>query len=268
MFEAKLSEGGILKKIIESVKDLIKDVNLEVSPTGISMQAMDSSHVALVSMNLSMEGFDTYRSDKAMTLGINAEHLSKVLKLSVNDDSLALKAMEDTHKLNIEFVNKKLGKKTSFDLNLFTLDSEVFGIPEPNFTAKVVMSSAEFAKIIKELFALSETVIIEAEKDSITFSVDGEVGKGSVVLNNTDESSEGEQVQVQVTETVKLSFALRYLNMFNKAASMSNTVTILLTPGAPIVVEYKVEKLGFLKFFLAPKISEEGKDAKEAETKK
>jgi len=65
MFEAKLSEGGIFKKIIDSIKDLVKDVNLEVSPTGLSMQAMDSSHVALVSMNLTMEGFDTFRSDKA-----------------------------------------------------------------------------------------------------------------------------------------------------------------------------------------------------------
>ena len=48
MFEAKLTDGNILRKIVDSIKELVTDVNLEVSPNGISIQAMDSSHVALV----------------------------------------------------------------------------------------------------------------------------------------------------------------------------------------------------------------------------
>lgn len=34
MFEAKLTEGHILKKIIEAIKDIVNDVNLDVSPSG------------------------------------------------------------------------------------------------------------------------------------------------------------------------------------------------------------------------------------------
>lgn len=34
MFEAKLAEGVILKKIVESIKDLVTDVNIDVSPQG------------------------------------------------------------------------------------------------------------------------------------------------------------------------------------------------------------------------------------------
>lgn len=34
MFEAKLAEGHILKKIIEAIKDLVTDVNFEVTPSG------------------------------------------------------------------------------------------------------------------------------------------------------------------------------------------------------------------------------------------
>jgi proliferating cell nuclear antigen len=48
MFEAKLQDGTILKKIVDSIKELVTDVNLDVNSTGISLQAMDSSHVALV----------------------------------------------------------------------------------------------------------------------------------------------------------------------------------------------------------------------------
>jgi hypothetical protein len=36
MFEAKLSEGAILKKIVESIKDIVTDVNIDISPSGKS----------------------------------------------------------------------------------------------------------------------------------------------------------------------------------------------------------------------------------------
>lgn len=34
MFEAKLTEGMFLKKIVESIKDIVNDVNIDISPTG------------------------------------------------------------------------------------------------------------------------------------------------------------------------------------------------------------------------------------------
>jgi len=52
MFEARLEDSSIFKRIIESIKDLVKMVNIDVSSKGISIQAMDSCHVALVSLNL------------------------------------------------------------------------------------------------------------------------------------------------------------------------------------------------------------------------
>lgn len=36
MFEAKLTEGSILKKIVESIKDIVTDVNIDISPSGIA----------------------------------------------------------------------------------------------------------------------------------------------------------------------------------------------------------------------------------------
>jgi len=34
MFEAKLLEGGILKKIVEAIKDVVSEVNIDVSAAG------------------------------------------------------------------------------------------------------------------------------------------------------------------------------------------------------------------------------------------
>jgi len=103
MFEAKLAEGHILKKIIEAIKDLVTDVNIDVTPSGLSLQAMDTSHVALVSLNLSSEGFEEFRCDNNVVLGINILNLSKVLKLADATDSITLQADQDASTLKIIF---------------------------------------------------------------------------------------------------------------------------------------------------------------------
>jgi proliferating cell nuclear antigen len=65
---------------------------------GISLQAMDGSHVALVSLNLSMEGFEHYRADTSMVLGVNVALLAKVMKLADPTDSITLSAEDNpTH---------------------------------------------------------------------------------------------------------------------------------------------------------------------------
>jgi proliferating cell nuclear antigen len=50
MFEARLEEGVQFKKIVDAIKELVKNVNLDMNSGGISLQAMDSSHVALVAL--------------------------------------------------------------------------------------------------------------------------------------------------------------------------------------------------------------------------
>ena len=80
MFEARLTQGNALKKLVDAVKELCKEVNWDVSTTGISMQSMDSSHVCLVAFALRADGFDHFRCDRPLTLGINLDSLAKILK--------------------------------------------------------------------------------------------------------------------------------------------------------------------------------------------
>lgn len=64
MFSATLENGAILKKIVEAIKDLVQNVTLYVGENGISMQAMDATHVALVGLQLDRDGFNgNYRTD-------------------------------------------------------------------------------------------------------------------------------------------------------------------------------------------------------------
>ena len=57
MFEARLEQGALLKKLLDAVKELVTDANFDCSATGFGLQAMDSSHVSLVSMMVRERGY-------------------------------------------------------------------------------------------------------------------------------------------------------------------------------------------------------------------
>jgi proliferating cell nuclear antigen len=193
-----------------------------------------------------------------LIFGLQIENLFKILKCASNDDCIALSAEEEepTH-LKFLFENNKGDKVSEFNLNLVTLDSEQLGIPETEYSSIVTLPSGEFSRLCKELSAISETVQIETGKDAIKFSVNGEIGSGSVTLKSIESDKKEEQVILEVDEPVNLSFSLRFLNFFNKAASLSPSVTLSMSTDSPLVVEYKIENLGSLRFYLAPKINDE-----------
>ena len=94
---------------------------------------MDSSHVALVSLNLSVDGFEKYRCDTTQVLGVSIANLAKVMKLADNNDSITLQAEQDASHLKIIFENTKTERITEFNLNLITIDSEHLAIPETEY---------------------------------------------------------------------------------------------------------------------------------------
>ena len=55
MLEARIAQGSLLKKLVEAVKDLVSEANFDCTSEGISVQAMDSSHVSLVGINLNQQ---------------------------------------------------------------------------------------------------------------------------------------------------------------------------------------------------------------------
>lgn len=44
MFEARLVQGSTIKKMIEAIRELVIDANVDCSPTGISLQVIKITH--------------------------------------------------------------------------------------------------------------------------------------------------------------------------------------------------------------------------------
>jgi proliferating cell nuclear antigen len=103
MFEARLLEGKVFKQIIEAIKDLVQDANIDCSEQELTIQSMDSSHVSLVAVALQSSGFELFRCDRSISLGFNSANMAKILKCAGGDDIITLKADDDGDTLTLMF---------------------------------------------------------------------------------------------------------------------------------------------------------------------
>jgi proliferating cell nuclear antigen len=81
---------------------------------------------------------------------------------------------------------------------LITIDSEHLGIPDTQYGSVVTMSSSEFTRICRELYQLSETVVIETNKSFIKFCVSGEVVGGTIKIDANDSCEKDEMTIINV----------------------------------------------------------------------
>uniref|UniRef100_A0A4X1UCG8 DNA sliding clamp PCNA n=1 Tax=Sus scrofa TaxID=9823 RepID=A0A4X1UCG8_PIG len=252
MFEARLVQGSILKKVLEALKDLINEACWDISSSGVNLQSMDSSHVSLVQLTLRSEGFDTYRCDRNLAMGVNLTSMSKILKCAGNEDIITLRAEDNADTLALVFEAPSKLHPSELMLEEIRMQCLYF----PNCVVK--MPSGEFARICRDLSHIGDAVVISCAKDGVKFSASGELGNGNIKLSQTSNvDKEEEAVTIEMNEPVQLTFALRYLNFFTKATPLSPTVTLSMSADVPLVVEYKIADMGHLKYYLAPKIEDE-----------
>jgi len=258
VFEAQLHQAALLRKVVDAMKDLCKDVNFDCSEKGLQVQSMDSSHVALVSLLLRESAFADFKCDRPMSLGMNVDSLGKILKMCGPNDSLKLRWQNEADTISFQCEGGDDDRISDFELKLMQIESEHMEIPEQQYKVTVKMPSSEFQKICRDLKEFGETMQIKATKEGITFSVSGDVGAGNVLLKPREAEKPEDKVSLTVHEPVTATFALRYLVNFSKAAPLCGQVELGLGPDAPLLVKYDVEAAdnGHLQFYLAPKIDE------------
>ncbi|NXN73427.1 PCNA protein, partial [Himantopus himantopus] len=263
MFEARLVQGSVLKRVLEALKDLITEACWDLGSGGISLQSMDSSHVSLVQLTLRSEGFDTYRCDRNIAMGVNLSRgrcgaRGPFALVPRPRGIITLRAEDNADTLALVFEAPNQEKVSDYEMKLMDLDVEQLGIPEQEYSCVVKMPSAEFARICRDLSHIGDAVVISCAKDGVKFSANGELGNGNIKLSQTSNvDKEEEAVTIEMNEPVQLTFALRYLNFFTKATPLSPTVTLSMSADVPLVVEYKIADMGHLKYYLAPKIEDQ-----------
>lgn len=254
--EARFSnDASSFKRIIDAVKDIVTEVNLDCNSNGIELQAMDSSHVALVFFRLDAgTSFSHYKCDQSHVIGINISSLQKVLKSCNNEDILTINYDSVSQKLRLLFESKNGSRISDFSISLMDIDDEKLSIPESHHKTNLTMPSQEFARICRDFKELGDVMEISSDCCGIKFSLLSDIASGNITIMETSMSDE-QQVTINKKESTKASFSLKYLSLFSKGISLSPTVNIYISDDLPLLVEY-IFNGGVLKYYMAPKVDD------------
>jgi proliferating cell nuclear antigen PCNA len=104
----------------------------------------------------------------------------------------------------------------------------------------------------------ARVVTIDVIKEGVRFSASGDSGKGSVTLKPTAGSIDDEtdkSVTIEMSSPVSMTFSLKYLLNFTKATSLSDSVILSMTEQLPLLVEYKVHDVGYVRYVTTAQIT-------------
>ncbi|XP_076328698.1 proliferating cell nuclear antigen-like, partial [Tachypleus tridentatus] len=152
--EARLAQGSLQKKVLEAIKYFFNEATWDFSPIGISLQAMDNSHVSLVSVNLRSDGFNKHRYDRNISMGMNLGSMFKILKCAANIDIITVKAQDeaDSNTFFFEVPRILIGKILSLRIR-----EKISKILQVTFIHKLVTESTREEAIL-DLISASEVL--------------------------------------------------------------------------------------------------------------
>lgn len=252
MFEARLNSALVLKRIVEAVKDMLKEGVLNCSNTGIKMRAMDNCHVSLLYLDLDADGFDHYRCDRDFVMGINFKTLAMVLKCADPDDSVSIEHNPDFDVVTFIFESKN-NKKEKYDIKLMNLDNEQLEAVDPPIECVVKMPSQQLAHIFRNMSTFGENVVISYENGAIDFKSSGDYGSVTSIIGGAG----GDQsISIKATTPISKIFSLQFLNLFTKATPLSQRVCMRLSSEFPMSLEYEIPNIGYIRYYLMSKIDE------------
>merc|ERR1712079_950764 len=125
-----------------------------------------------------------------------------IMKMGGPSDSLKLRWRSDADIVSFQCESGGDDRIADFDLKLMQIESEHMEIPEQHYKVSAKLPSAEFQKICRDLKEFGETMQVKASKEGITFSVQGDVGAGNVMLKPRESEKPEEKVALTVHEPV------------------------------------------------------------------
>jgi proliferating cell nuclear antigen len=253
LFRIRTVKAAPFRTLIEAIKDILTDANLEFDSTGLKVVAMDGTHTILVHLRLRADRFDEYYCPQKHILGINMINFFKLVKTMSNNESIVLYMRKsDTTKLGIEILNGEKQMVTHFHLNLIELDVRPIDIPPVQFSSIITMPSTDFQKIIRDMHTLGEVVEIQSASQELVFRCKGDYAEQETIFsigqNGLSQSKPGQDI-------VQGNFFLKHLVLFTKCTSLCSDISVYLKNDYPIIVEYNVAGLGEIKLALAPALT-------------
>lgn len=260
MFEAEIGSAGqeksiaterlaMIKKVVESLSDIVDQMGVRCSDKGLNIQVMDSMHVALIDIFFSRNNFSSFRCDRDLELGIPLKHFITILRgINLEEKSILRFSAEDNPS-SLKIQHFLPDSEYEFDISLYQIGSDNFEVPQMEYESNSRLPTDSFRNITKLIGSFGEYISFGCEKNVFLFNQKGDMVKNRMQLRSNDET-----VFVDSVQPVQLEIAMKYVNIINKVSSLSNEISIGLGSACPAYFDLRLYDLGHIKFYVAPKV--------------
>lgn len=258
-FEASTVQANPIKNLIDSLSNFLMEANLEFSPSGIKILAIDPNSRACIHLKLNSENFETYYCEGKRIVGVSFNSLRKITHTIESGDSLRIIfPRDDQTRMSICIYSNDKPVYTNYDLKFMRISEEPITLPNLKYRSMITMPSSLFHKTLRDLSSVGVTCVnITTQNEIVIFDGKSEISeiKASRIIKSSDEQSiTFENKNNENSTIINASFNLKILLTFAKCSNLGHTVNICMDNDAPITINSRVGSLGELHLILVPRI--------------
>jgi proliferating cell nuclear antigen len=221
----KTVQSQSIKILVESLKEVLTDINLYFDQNGLKIMTMDNARVALVYVRLVKDNFEEYICSSKNICGINMIYLFKILKTVSNNDVLTLFIRKNSpNELGIQIENKEKNTVTESYLKMLDISEEKLEIPDIQYDSVISMPSIDLQKYCRDLSVISNHVTISSTESKFILESNGDFASQKIIIGEAQNGL----IFSKKNQNVSEKFDLKYLNSFTKSTNLCSTVEIFL----------------------------------------
>lgn len=244
----KTGQTTVVRVLMDALKEILEDANLECTETGIRINCIDNSRSVFVQCDLN--SFEQYKCDRPIFLGVNMSKFCKIIKMITNSETISMWVEPVIDPLHIVYQDRDAKKISHTQLPLLDLDTHSYEMPNLlDFQTVISMPSTEFQQIIRNLSSVSDEVEITKVNQELKFSTTGRPEFHHSISFHGLTFVQNESPD----DIIKNTYSLHHLSMFIKCTNLSPFVELYLKNDFPIIVKYSCGSLGFIRFFASPR---------------
>jgi proliferating cell nuclear antigen len=238
-------DAEIFREAIDAISALVPECRLHTADNGISTRAVDTANVAMISLELKQEAFDSYKATKSQ-VGVDISKMKNIFNMMGKGDLISLELPENAQKLQVS-VHGYQYSITLLDTNTIRKDPNP---PTISLPGKLTISGDDLNNAIKAAAVISDKIAIGINPKDQTFFM--------IAEGDTDhirrEFGKDELKSLTANEARSL-FSLDYLKDIGKVMSRAAEVEIFLGIDHPVRFSFDIANgNGHVEYLLAPRI--------------
>lgn len=250
-FIAKTVEAHTIKAISEVLQNILTDVCFRFDKKGMKLLTIDNKTptTLLVNLELKAKSFDDYHCPKPISVGLNLQHLYKMLKSTKKRDTIIFFIKKnEPGLLGITTLQPETAQKVTSKIKIQNLSEIDVELPD-GYNHPIHIATGTYQKMCKDMQSISNQITLYAKGSFLKFVCEVE-GMYNREVPFGDEDEDNDEL-----DPYEETFHTKSLSQLIKVSGLNNRMAVYTPPPKhkdhiPLRITIETGHLGKLTIYL------------------